>query len=396
MPANPSANLRLLILILASTLPAACITAGDESEDPLRALHETRLPALAGWTARAVMPHGAAPLTRVEALEMFAEETAPALVALDRRGRCWILTPVEGGWSAWQTVHDRRGLTAIAQGEVDARMDRSETFVGGAAGNLYLVGGHARGTVDARLVAQFPGVEIHALLSGDLDPFSKGDELLVFTHPKGTYRVRADGPDGTFTSDQIQGLDVGVRDALLLPFEVGKLPTFASASDSGRIELSSLTPEGPQRAILFDGASAATRLALAPERSGRGPTLYSSLDDGRILRHERRASGNWTTETLHSGPAGPLGLAAGQFDPDPAVETLAVFTADGSVTMLSKRAERWRAQILFEDLERGTWLRAAELDPRNSTDEILACGDAGRVIVLARTAQAPQPPHPAR
>jgi len=396
MPAIFSAKASLLSLALLSAIHApACQAAAGAGNGPSRTLPAVHLAAASGWTARQLMPRTEVAVTRVAVIDIFPDRPDPAIVALDELGRCWIIAREQDGWSARETVHDRGGLTALARGDIDPRTPGSETFMGGSAGNLYLFGSHPQGAFDARLIAQFPGVEIHTVLAGDLDPFSKGDELLVFTQPRGASRVRADGPHGTFTSEPVHGLDVGVRDALLLPFEVGQLPVFATASASGRVELSSLTPDGPERSILFDGASGVARLARAPARFGRGPILYSCLDDGRILRHQRRAEGEWITETLHAGAAGPLGLVAGNFDPDPTVESLAVFTADGAVSLLSRHADRWSTRTIFEDLGSAAWLAAGELDGNNSTDELLACGAAGRVVLLSRTASDPGQPRSA-
>ena len=79
------------------------------------------------------------------------------------------------------------------------------------------------------------------------------------------------------------------------------------------------------------------RIAFAKERPN---VLYTTHDDGRILRHERGDAG-WKTATIYLGPEGPRGIAAGRFDADPAVETVAVFGYSGKVQLLSRRENKW-------------------------------------------------------
>jgi hypothetical protein len=44
----------------------------------------------------------------------------------------------------------------------------------------------------------------------------------------------------------------------------------------------------------------------------------------------------------------------------------------------------WRAETIFEDLDKGHWLATAELDGRNATREIITSGYSGRMVLLAR------------
>ena len=134
---------------------------------------------------------------------------------------------------------------------------------------------------------------------------------------------------------------------------------------------------------------------LAMSRAA-GPTVfYVGLDDGRVLRLARGpggpgGSGEWITETVYSGPQGLRGLVAGRFHADPDMETLAVFGYSAEVVLLSRRpGEDWKHETLFVDRERGHWLAVAELDGRNTTDEILGSGYGGRVFLLSRPASTP-------
>lgn len=112
--------------------------------------------------------------------------------------------------------------------------------------------------------------------------------------------------------------------------------------------------------------------------------LYATRDDGLVLRFEQEGS-TWQRELVYAGPQGPRGIAAGRFDADPAVETVAVFGYSARVELLSRRAgEPWRVETLLEDRDKGHWLETAELDGRNATDELLCSGYGKRVLLLAR------------
>jgi len=125
------------------------------------------------------------------------------------------------------------------------------------------------------------------------------------------------------------------------------------------------------------------RIALRPTRPGAPLVLYTTLDDGRIVRHEETTNG-WRAETIYLGPQGPRGIAAGRFDADPEVETVAVFGYGKKVELLTRGDTRWTAETLFEDEDKGHWLCTAEVDGRNATRELVASGFGGRVVLLTR------------
>jgi hypothetical protein len=250
-----------------------------------------------------------------------------------------------------------------------------ELYCGSKNGNLYQVVAHPHGFFDIRLVAHLPGREIHTIVGGDLDPAVDGPELLLFTRPGGLDRVTPTGPDGKFECRHVADLDGRVRDALELPG--GEI---ATVSATGTLDLLRMTPDGPAWSVVFEAGTGIGRLA-AP--AGRADILYSTLDDGRILRHERGAGG-WRHETIYDGPLGPRGIAAGPFGEDPGRETVAIFGYSGRVEVLTRGEGSWKAETIFVDRDKGHWLAAAELDGRNTTRELLACGYGGRIVLLSR------------
>jgi hypothetical protein len=126
------------------------------------------------------------------------------------------------------------------------------------------------------------------------------------------------------------------------------------------------------------------RMAIRAKRGTGGLVLYTTHDDGRILRHERLPSGDFATSVIYRGAQGPRGIAAGRFAEDPGTETVAVFGYSKNVELLTRGATGWAAETIFVDRAKGHWLCAAELDGRNETDEILLSGYSGRIVLLAR------------
>ncbi len=387
---NRRATLAALVSCL--VLGSACASSaratrsepGDEpAGDP--AQREVPLATLSdGWRARLLLDNGEVGIWTVEALQVFPQYASPEVVALDDAGRCHVLVSYSGKWTPVTRVHDGKWLGGIAHGDVDPRIPGNELYVGSQSGNLYQLVPYRSGVIDNRLIATFEGREVHTVVGGELDPRSEGPELLVFTRPGGLYRVAPRGEHGTFTAELLEELPGRVRDAELLPAEPGRPPEIATVARSGALALLSIGVDGPRWTTVHEGPMGSGRIALrAPSAPGEPVVLYSSLDDGRILRHERRGA-QWHSETIYAGPQGPRGLAAGRFDADPAVETLAVFGYSGFVQLLSRRGGAWELETLFEDRDKGHWLATAELDGRNATDEIIGSGYGARVFLLQR------------
>jgi hypothetical protein len=61
-----------------------------------------------------------------------------------------------------------------------------------------------------------------------------------------------------------------------------------------------------------------------------------------------------------------------------------VFGYSRKVQLLTREAGGWRAETIFEDVDKGHWMCAAELDGRNGTDEIVCSGYGARVVLLSR------------
>ena len=299
-----------------------------------------------------------------------------------------MLVSYSGKWTPITTVADGEWLGGLAQGDVDPRVPGVELYTGGKRGNLYQLVAHGTGVLDHRLVAHLPGREIHTLLAVDWDARRPGDELLAFTRPAGLFQLapRSDGQDG-FDALLLEELDGRIRDALVLPRREPTDPIqIATVSRAGRLALLQPTPSGPVWTSVFERPMGMGRLALAPapDSADAGIVLYTTADDGCIVRHERNLAGAWTNELIYAGPQGPRGIAAGRFHADANIESVAVFGYSGRVELLTRAADGWHAETLFEDRDKGHWLAVAELDGRNTTDELIGSGYGSRIVLLSR------------
>ena len=146
----------------------------------------------------------------------------------------------------------------------------------------------------------------------------------MFTWPGGLYRVDPTGPDGTWVKTRLGDIAGRVRDAVVLP---GDAHEVATVSRNGTLSILRLTPEGPLWTTVYEAPMGMGRIALRPGSTPANTVLYTTHDDGRILRHARPASGRWVTETIYLGPQGPRGIAAGRFYADPKVESVAIVVA---------------------------------------------------------------------
>jgi hypothetical protein len=353
--------------------------------DPTRA--EVPLPAATGWQANLVLDNGDVGIWTVGTCKAFPQFGCPEVFGLDDEGHCILLSSYSGKWTPSWTVEDGAWLGALSQLDLDPRVEGPEIYTGGRSGNLYQIVPHLQGGFDTRIVARFPAEEIHTLVGEELLAGRDGAELLVFTALGRTYILEPDGAGG-FGSRLVADLRARVRQALVLPHRAGERPWIAAVCRSGEVLLLRMTDDGLERREILREAMGFGRCALRPGARPDGPqVLYVTRDDGVVLRLEGvpGASAAWSRELIYAGPQGPRGIAAGRFDPDPTLETVAVFGYSARVQLLSRRpGEPWSAATLFVDRDKGHWLQAVELDGRNTTDELIASGYGGRIVLLAR------------
>jgi hypothetical protein len=360
-------------------------TAGaNPAPDPSQS--EILLPAENGWEASLVLDNKGVPLWTVEPADVFESHGCPEVVGLDDKGHAHICVSYSGKWTPTSLIADPKWLGGFAHGDIDPRIAGAETYVGAQSGNLYQVVAWPNLVLDYRLIASLSGREIHTLAAGRLDPASPEPVVVAFTVPGGVYAVTPTGPHGTFEWKHLGDYVGRVRQALVLPHREGETPTLVTASRNGRLDLLQIANGQLKWENVYETEMGMGRVAMRPENPGQPLVLYSTLDDGRILRHERTGTNAWGHQVIYHGPQGPRGVVAGQFDADPAVETIAICGYSKRVELLSRRENGWQAETIFNDLEKGHWLAAAELDGRNETREIIATGYGGRIVLLARPA----------
>jgi len=398
--AGLGATLTLAALVLAFVLISSAVAsaagdidpAPDEPETPVAPpvptdprLGEVPLPAENGWTASLALDNQRVGVWSVRVAQVFDEFGTPEIIGADDRGRIQILVSYSGKWTPRATVHDGLWLGGLAYGWVDPRFPRGEIYTGGLMGNLYQVVTHSQGMVDSRLIAQLPGREINVILTGDLDPRTEGQELLVFTKPGGLYRVTPTGPHGTFETTFLMPIRGRVRDAVVLPPRKDRATQIATVARDGVFGVLSMEKDGPKWIYTRRLPMGRGRIALRPGGENDPIVLFTTLDDGRVLRHERLKTG-WKTATIYAGPQGLRGIAAGRFHEDPDAESVAVYGYSGKVQLITKTKDGWKAETIFRAVDKGHWVTRGELDGRNGTDEIVVSGFGGRVILLSRPA----------
>ena len=81
---------------------------------------------------------------------------------------------------------------------------------------------------------------------------------------------------------------------------------------------------------------------------------------------------------------GLRGVAAGRFHAD-GTEAVACYGYGKTVQLVTRRTDgSFCVEDIFTSAQRGHWLAVGELDGRNGTDELVATGFDGTVVLLSR------------
>lgn len=343
-----------------------------------------QLPALSGWNASLVLDQGPVGIWTVAEVQAFPAFACPEIAALDDLGRLHLLWSYSGKWTAVTTVNDGKWLGGFVHADLDPRLPGPEIYTGSQNGNIWQVTTHQTLFCSSRLIAQIPGREIHTLVGGDLDLETPGSELLAFTNPGGLYLLRPAAKGEGWDTTSLGDLPGRIRDAALLPTEAGKPREIATVGRHGKFETLTIEAGVPTWSTIHQTSMGMGRLSLKQGATVQSVIVYTVADDGRVWRHERDALRAWHTDLIYVGDQGMRGCAAGRFDADPTVETVAVYGYFRRVELLSKRDDGWHVETLFIDRDKGHWLAHGEFDGRNGTDELVATGYSGRVVLLSR------------
>ncbi|MBI5852721.1 MAG: ABC transporter substrate-binding protein [Planctomycetes bacterium] len=335
------------------------------------------------WTAFLVHDAGAGIWT-VKSFDVLPWYGCPEIVGMDDKGRCTILSSYSGKWTPNDTVFDGQWLAPVGHADVDPRREGKELYVGGKSGNLYQLALRGEHEWDKLEIAHWTE-EIHTIVAGELRPERPGAELVAFLKNGDVFELVAGGAQG-FASQRLGTLPGRVRDAVVVPGrEAGAAPRIVTVSRAGEVAMIELRGDGLARTVMLQEPMGFGRVARRPPRAGRGEVFYITRDDGLVLRLEERADGSFARNEVYAGPQGLRGVAAGRFTNDPTDECVAVFGYSARVQLLVRKGEGpWHVSDLFTDLDRGHWLDVAELDGRNGTDELIASGYGGRIVLLAR------------
>ena len=361
-----------------SPAPAPVRIPGDPQEKPVF------LEAAPGWTARLLWA-GDVGIWTAEILDVIPPSAGPEVTALDDKGRCVLLGLDSNKVSLWQPVMDGRWLGAVARMQPDPRDPWPELFVGGERGNLYRVKPLPQGGFDARVIAYFPGKEIHTLFAADLNPLLPGRELYACLSTGEVFLVDRPRSAGGAWKTVLVYKDPGrIRDAVVYPAPEGAGEDVVCVSRSGRAVRLYRSIDGVAAQVLYTSPQGLSRVDLRLGGNGE-PVLYVGGDDGKLLRFQEFEGGTWTGELVYAGPPGLRGVAAGRVDADPSVETVAVFGYSREVVILRRTGEGvWEEERVFTAWDKGHWLCAGEVDDRNGTDELVLSGYGARVVLLSR------------
>jgi hypothetical protein len=346
---------------------------------------EVSLPSIPGWNATLVY-EGDAGIWTVGSFKCFPGLGCHEIYGLDDKGRFTILASYSGKWTPYQTIEDREWLGAVSFTDLDPRVPGNEIYTGGKRGNVYQIVAHAEGGFDTAVIGRFPGQEVHTFVGGDLAPSRPGNELIGFTHVGEVFAVvPKPAPATGFDTPRLERVSGRVRDAVILPPRDGEAPWIAAACRSGEVLMMRLRDRGIEQRVALEEPMGLGRVARRKGEQGRPEILYVTRDDGVVLRLEEQAGASFSREMVYAGPQGPRGIACGRFGPTPETETIAVFGYSRKVQLLSRGPDqKWTAETIFDDREKGHWLAAAELDGRNATDELICSGYGKRIVLLSR------------
>ncbi|MGE0144177.1 MAG: ABC transporter substrate-binding protein [Planctomycetota bacterium] len=349
------------------------------------------LPAGAGWDA-ALIHRAARGIWYAQVEPVIADHGPPEVIVTCDDGRLMTLSVYSGNWTERSVNPDGQWLAPSRPADVDPRVPGAEIYAGGRGGNVHRITavreGAARHRLESREIAHIPDEEFHTVLAGDLDTSRAGDELLAFAITGAVFQLDPDlrtGDPGSasFVTRRVATLPGRVRDALIV--NDGKTsPRIYGVSRSGHLLSMALGERGLESKVIAHEPMGLGRIARG-RVDAIGIVLYVTRDDGVLLRFELDGKGNAKRSVIFVGEQGLRGVVAGRFFAEPGIESVAVYGYGSKVHLVSRRADGpWESTAIFASEDQGHWLSVCELDGRNATDEIIATGFGGQVVLLAR------------
>lgn len=353
----------------------------------LRAQGETTLAvpleAAPGWNAERIhKSDGGVWYARIDkVVDSFG---ANEVIVGDDKGRLLLLSVYSGQWTAHHVVCDGQWLAPTCSSDVDPRVPGRELYAAGKSGSVHRVvlvpEPFARFRLASREIGHAAGEEFHAVVAADLEPGGPA-ELLAFGISGACFQLVAEATGEAFSMRLVATLPGRVRDVVVEPGAHGAPARLYAVARSGDWLRLQLHDGRLHQEVLRHEDCGLGRIAMAKQWPG---VFYLTRDDGLVLRLRLEADGRIVREPIFAGGQGLRGVAAGRFFAD-GREAIAVYGYDRTVRLVSRvDGGAWQAETVFVSAQRGHWLAVGELDGRNGTDELVATGFDGDVVLLAR------------
>ncbi|MFY9341632.1 MAG: hypothetical protein WAT39_04030 [Planctomycetota bacterium] len=343
----------------------------------------TPLPAGPGWRAERIH-HADGGVWYAHVDKVVDAYGANEVIAGDDKGRLLLLTVYSGQWTAHSVVCDGLWLSPTRSADVDPRVPGRELYAGGRAGSLHRVAlrpqPFGQFQLDSVEIGHAAGEEFHAVVAADLVPGGSA-ELLAFGLTGAVYQLVA-GPAGdAFTMRRVATLPGRVREVVVEADAGGGPAWLYGVARSGDWLRLRLCGGELQHEVLLHEDCGLGRIARARDRAG---VFYLTRDDGVVVRARLGSDGVVERQPIFAGGTGLRGVAAGRFFAEDR-EAVAVYGYDRTVYLIARAGDAsWEVATVFTSAQRGHWLAAGELDGRNGTDELVAAGFDGDVVLLSR------------
>ncbi|MBL8754537.1 MAG: ABC transporter substrate-binding protein, partial [Planctomycetes bacterium] len=342
----------------------------------------TPLPSGDGWRAEKIH-HADSGIWYAHVDKVVDSYGANEVICADDKGRFVLLTVYSGQWTAHAVTCDGQWLAPTRSADVDPRVPGRELYAAGKGGSVFQVTlrpqPFARFALESREIGHAGGEEFHAIVAADLQP-GGAQELLAFAI-SGAVLQLVPGRDGdAFTTTQVARLPGRVRDVVVVPMGE-QAPAAFGVSRSGDVVRMQFDGDRLRTDVVAHEDCGLGRIAVG---KGAARVLYVTRDDGVVVRLQQDAAGAWSRSAIYAGEQGLRGIASGRFFAD-GREAVAVYGYDQVVRMLSRRGDGpWQVETVLATAQKGHWLAVGELDGRNGTDELVATGFDGQVLLLSR------------
>jgi len=337
-----------------------------------------------GWRAQTIHD-GEAGVWYAHVDQVVEDYAPPEVIATDDDGRFFVFTVYSGNWTAHSCIADGQWLAPSRPADVDPRVPGRELYAAGRGGSVHRITlrdqPFARFSLESREIGHVGGEEFHTVLAAEFSPQSN-DELLVFAISGAVFRVVPRDEGDGFDLVKVGSVAGRVRDALVARLPGSDSATVLGVSRRGDLIAMQLRQGGLISQVLMHEDNGLGRIAASPVDG----VFYVTRDDGVLLRVAIDEDGGVTREPILATDQGLRGVAAGRFFAD-GREAVAVYGYNRIVQLVSRvDGGKWQVEDIYTGAQKGHWLTVGELDGRNATDELIATGFDGEIVLLSRPA----------